>query len=728
MLDHKPNEIYELALEFINYTKDDIFLTGKAGTGKTTFLKSLKNHTKKKFLVVAPSSIAAVNAGGATIHSIFQLPPSMFIPEPENSSAPKINRRLNSQKLDLFHSLDLLVIDEVSMLRADVLDAIDLTLREARGFSEDSFGGIQLMYIGDLFQLPPVLNNQEKDIFYTYYSSPYFFSAKVIERSKPVLIELKEIYRQKDSGFINILNEVRNNSLSDASKIILNDRMLDASINDVDDIITITSHNSKADLINEQKLKKIEAQLHTFKGVTSGNFDERNFNVARELDLKRGAKVIFMKNDPSPEKKYYNGQIGVVHDISDKYIYVQLSSTLEIILLEKEIWQNTSFKVIDKKVVEEIVGEFQQYPIRLAYAITIHKSQGLTFDQAIIDAKDSFSPGQLYVALSRLRNLDGLYLSDALDKQTLLVDSKVTEFIAGCNSNNELSKILPDRVKDYLKSIIVDCFEWRSVIQSLDLLQRQFEHWKIKDRYDQEYIIENIRQNVNSQIEISEKFKSSLSKLLDGDMRASNVSERLNASTTYFTNFINSDAIQKIQNLIKSAILNKDQREFIEHCSKVEQAFKKKLSELASAKLIGQKLLSGFPHSDILDSLISFDPIEADNNNFKKSQVEVKIKKSHIKTLELFNQGLDVAAISKSRNLAITTIESHIAEFVLTGYINVLKVIRAEDLLKLQKLIGEEDDDLIELKVKVGNNVSFFELRCAINHCKYLKAGKSPLE
>jgi hypothetical protein len=437
----KNNEL-DLAFEFIQYTNKNIFLTGKAGTGKTTFLRSLKGRTHKRMVVLAPTGVAAINAGGQTIHSFFQLPFGPILTERaagHKVDNPKFKQKFNKRKINIIKSLDLVVIDEISMVRADVLDAIDDVLRRYRDRFRP-FGGLQLLMIGDLQQLAPVVKDDEWAMLRNYYASMYFFNSKALRETGMVSVELKHVYRQAEGVFLDILNEVRDNRLSQASYDLLLERYKpDFRPKDDEGYITLTTHNNAADRINEKHLAGLKSKSRFFEAKVSGEFSEYSYPTDFELELKVGAQVMFVKNDSSPEKRYFNGKIGVIKKFTDDEIVVECEGEDDI-YAGMETWENVKYSLDEqtKEIKEQVVGSFTQYPLRLAWAITIHKSQGLTFDKAIIDAAAAFAHGQTYVALSRCRTLEGLVLSTKISPSAIICDREVGEF------NRKVSENQPD--------------------------------------------------------------------------------------------------------------------------------------------------------------------------------------------------------------------------------------------------------------------------------------------
>ena len=405
------NEIFDLAYRFITETQESIFLTGKAGTGKTTFLKYLREHSSKNMIVAAPTGVAAINAGGVTLHSLFQLPLHPFLPTENNKQELLKNIRYQKQRIQLLRKMELLVIDEISMVRCDVLDAIDAILRSVRRNHAAPFGGVQILFIGDLFQLPQVAKRDEWDnLLGNYYSSPFFFDSKAVKEQTPLLIELTKIYRQKEQSFVELLNKVRNNYMDKDDYEQLNNRFMpDFHPTAEQKFITLTSHNVQADNINQARLQKLNALTFTYKAKIEGDFPENVYPAEVELVLKEGTQVMFIKNDVA-EKKYFNGKIGIVSKLNKETIIVNCDG--EDIVVAQETWDNVKYTLnkTDEKLEQHVQGRFFQYPLRLAWAITIHKSQGLTFDNVLIDAASSFSSGQVYVALSRCTSLGGIVL------------------------------------------------------------------------------------------------------------------------------------------------------------------------------------------------------------------------------------------------------------------------------------------------------------------------------
>ena len=458
----KGNNELKTAWEFVEMTGRSVFLTGKAGTGKTTFLREVVENSSKRVVVVAPTGIAAINAGGVTIHSFFQLPLHPFIPGTKIESKFAFSK----EKRSIIKTIDILVIDEISMVRSDLLDAVDSVLRRFRDRTKP-FGGVQLLIIGDLQQLTPVVTDEEADLLRQYYPTPYFFGSRALAKIDYVTIELKEVYRQQDEDFIRILNDVRKGFPSMETINTLNSRYIPDFQSDQDEgYIRLVTHNNMANSYNEQQLEQIDEPLHCFDAQISGTFPEYSYPTDVRLELKTGAQVMFVKNDPSAEKRYYNGKIGHVAEILDDVILVQCPGEEEAVAVEQLEWENSRYIINEhtQEMETEVQGVFRQYPLRLAWAITIHKSQGLTFDKAVIDAASSFASGQVYVALSRCRTLDGMVLASPLRQNSVMTDIRVEDYIvnqerAALESVSRLDSIK----KEYFSQLLGDMFDFRNL-------------------------------------------------------------------------------------------------------------------------------------------------------------------------------------------------------------------------------------------------------------------------
>jgi hypothetical protein len=460
------NKELELAWQIIENTATSIFLTGKAGTGKTTFLRELKIHSPKRMVVLAPTGIAAINAGGATIHSFFQLPFSPYVPIAGNKEA-KHKLNFQKEKRKIIRSLDLLVIDEISMVRADLLDAIDDVLRRIRK-NNKPFGGVQLLMIGDLQQLSPVVKHDDYNILREYYNTFYFFGSHVLQKLNYKTLELKKVYRQSDSLFLSLLNKIRTNTADKHVLAALNERFI-PDFDAKEGYIRLMTHNKQAQLFNENKLHEIKKESYTYHCTIRETFPEYMFPADEQLILKEGAQIMFLRNDTSPEKKFYNGKLGRIIELDEDYICVQCEDDKKTFVLEQEEWLNTKY-VLDKEnneIIEHIEGSFKQYPIRLAWAITIHKSQGLTFEHAIIDAAAAFAHGQVYVALSRCKTLEGLVLTSKLNHKAIISDYQVEKFTQQSEQQSPTLDEINSLQQKYFIELLDEQFDFLPLYYSL---------------------------------------------------------------------------------------------------------------------------------------------------------------------------------------------------------------------------------------------------------------------
>ena len=518
------------AWDFVENTGRSIFLTGKAGTGKTTFLKMVVEQSRKRPIVVAPTGVAAINAGGVTIHSFFQLPFSPYVPGAKVESKFDFSR----EKRKIIASIDLLIIDEISMGRADLLDAIDAVLRRFRDHMQP-FGGVQLLMIGDLAQLTPVVTPEDERMLKPYYDTPYFFGSKALQQIDYVTIQLEHVYRQQDASFINLLNEVRTGHPSAKSMAQLNSRVgqSNASL-----AIRLTTHNNLANYYNESELQKLPSRSYSYHAEIKGTFPDYSYPTAETLELKVGAQVMFVKNDPSGEHRYYNGRIGRVMEAGEKHLTVYCEGDANAIEVEPLEWENTRYTLNEKtrEIESEVQGTFKQLPLRLAWAITIHKSQGLTFDHAIIDANQSFAPGQVYVALSRCRTLEGLILATPLEARAVISDERVDSYIEQQESEAERSiRQLPVLKQEYERYLLLQLFDFRSILYLEETMVRIFaeffyhSHASLKQLHDQALF--DFRQHV---IAVAERWQQKIQSMPIEGLRDAEFLERVKRSADYF--------------------------------------------------------------------------------------------------------------------------------------------------------------------------------------------------
>lgn len=573
------NAHFELAATYVNQTSRHLFLTGKAGTGKTTFLRYIQAHTPKNTAVVAPTGVAAIHAGGMTIHAMFQLPFAPFIPMSGlGGRHPMLAHfKLHQKKRKLIEALDLLIIDEVSMVRSDVLDAIDTVLRHVRRKPFEPFGGVQMLYIGDLFQLPPVMPDDQWQLLSEHYDSPFFFDARVMQQAFPLCIELKKIYRQKDPVFIDLLNKIRHNTVNQYDLATLN-KLYDATPRKQPEgqkAIVLSTHNYKADSINQLELDQLPGDAWYFEGNLEGDFSNSALPADKVLTLKEGAQVMFLKNDIS-EKRYYNGKLGKVEVIDDNEIIISFPGEDKEISLEREVWRNVRYSYNDDtgKIEEEEIGRFIQYPIRLAWAVTIHKSQGLTFHDVVIDAGKAFAPGQVYVALSRCTSMEGITLCSRIHASHIMTDERVLAFARKEVTVEQLENLLPAERLYFLQRRIVSYFDLDAMHERINGCLKHVPQKDPADRQTAERFLQRMLEAVMAYDEVATKFSRHLHAIIDEVVDTGDTAplrERVTAAVTYFTTAIQQDV----------------QHPLLEHQAAFEDqeymaAYQKKLEQLAS--------------------------------------------------------------------------------------------------------------------------------------------------
>lgn len=586
------NPELELAIDFIEKTDRNLFITGKAGTGKTTFLHKIKEESLKRMVIVAPTGVAAINAKGVTIHSFFQMPFGPILPN-QIANTSNQQRKFSKVKIDIIKSLDLVIIDEISMVRADLLDGIDQVLRRYKDRNK-VFGGVQVLMIGDLQQLSPVVKPNEWSLLQQYYKTVYFFSSKAYQEANVVSIELQHIYRQKNEKFITILNEIRNDNLSEKSAKTLNERYNPTfSPGEDEGYITLTTHNKRANLINDSELNKLKTKSYFFEAEVSGKFNENSFPNDEKLELKVGAQVMFIKNDSSPEKRYFNGKIGIITDISRETVTVQCLNDVDEIVTEKELWDNINYSINEetKELKEDIVGSFSQIPLRLAWAITIHKSQGLTFDKAIIDAEASFAHGQTYVALSRCTSLEGIVLKTKIHSSAIINDRTVDSFTKNIAENLPDESILNESEKNYQLNLIAEVFDYQKFLYPTTRLIDIF----YKNRTILRGSIIDQLQTIKDQgivplMKIANGFKLQLLELSNENIVAENssvIQDRFKKAIAYFVNQTEEFIKKPLERITFSSDNKAVKKDFEKQFDNLQEVLSEKLFSL-------NKLTNGF--------------------------------------------------------------------------------------------------------------------------------------
>ncbi len=727
----------ELVIHYVNTTNRNIFLTGKAGTGKTTLLRHIIKNTFKNTAVAAPTGIAAINAGGVTLHSLLQLPFGTFIPEenPQRANArvntPRsvlANLRLRSDKRQVLRELELLVIDEVSMLRADLLDCIDLILRTVRRRRNLPFGGVQVLFIGDLNQLPPVVRNEEWPVLKPYYNTIYFFGSRVLRHEPPLYIELEKVYRQADMNFISLLNRLRDSRMDDDDIALLNsyyDENYEQKSRE--GYIHLTTHNRTADSINASRLDDLPTKEFQFQAYITGNFPESMYPSGQYITLKEGAQVMFIKNDMQEKKRYFNGKIGEITYLSDTKIKVLCESEKESITVERFTWENKKYTLDNQTgiVEEEIVGTFEQYPLRLAWAITVHKSQGLTFERAILDLSGSFAPGQMYVALSRLTGIEGLVLSSQIPRRNLMPEPSLAEFSQSKKDEGDLQESLKDDRRLFLAQYAQRAFDLRNLEYALSehlkafnkdenrSARQQYRTWT-QERLDEVRMLKGVADKFLRQIDrIAEQVPSEeFTAALHG---------RVQKAKGYFE-----PRFQEIQKALaehKKALHGKKQiKTYLKELSELELRLIREEQKMLKAEL----LLAGASADKTL-SREDLENSEALRATAERSHSAEKIKKTPTRDIsfQLFKEGLNVEEIAHARELTVGTIYTHLSTFVNEGKLSAEMILGKKVLDVILTEITDPGERLSELKQRLPADIDFHQIRIAMAHYRKKNSGTS---
>jgi len=740
----------EYVLQFINQTNRSIFLTGKAGTGKTTLLKEIIQTTHKNAVVLAPTGIAALNAGGVTIHSMFQLPFGGFIPafnvdahftdsvKFETKDSLRRHIKMSGLKKAVIRNMELLIIDEVSMLRSDLLDAIDYVMQSVRKKSQP-FGGVQVLFIGDLLQLPPVIREEEWRTLRNYYKGKFFFHANVIQQNPPLYIELSKIFRQSDNQFISVLNNLRNNKITPSDIEILNQFVQpNFDLKSNKGYITLTTHNVKADTINTQSLFDLEGKSKSYTAEIIGEFPDKIYPIDLKLELKIGAQIMFIKNDLSIEKNYFNGKMGVVKSLSDEEIIIHFPNENKTIEIEKYEWQNIRYTLNQntKEIEEEVLGTFVHYPIKLAWAITVHKSQGLTFDKAALDVSQVFLPGQAYVALSRLRSLSGLVLLSPIRMNGISNDQDVMDYAENKATQNDIENTLLQDTKAFLHTYLKSSFDW------IDLAQQwRNHHYSYNEKSDisekSKHAIWAKKQTeeIEKLLDPSKKFISQLNRVFSETVDLQFVLERIDAAYNYF--------IQPLDNLVYEILWKLEEvkrikkvKAYYDELLVLEELQIKAVLRLMKAKLLIETVVKGeaISKEKLTSDEIKFYRIrkvetisqEYKNVNVtlieddddidryaKKKKIPKESKKSTVQeTYELWQQQNSIKEIAAIRKLTAQTISTHIAKLIESETISINDVLPQDKIQELAKIFkGFKGDTVGELKEKYGDKFTWDELK-----------------
>lgn len=718
------NKIFELATDIVRHTSQSVFLTGKAGTGKTTFLHHIRKTSDKNIIIAAPTGVAAINAGGVTLHSLLQLPFEPFIPNYEGKKKLDYHFKLRKSKIEMLRELNLLIIDEVSMLRADMLDAIDYLLRRYRNIQRP-FGGVQILFIGDMFQLPPVVQTAEWEQLKHYYPSPFFFHAQALESYPLLYIELKTIYRQQDQQFINILNNVRNDCATTQDLQRLNERYNpNFRLTGENSYIILCTHNYKAERINNEELVRLPGKEYIYKGLIKGDFTENALPTEHDLVLKEGAQIMFVKNDMGENRRYYNGKLARVKRLKENEILAEFENGEEM-LLEQDSWRNIRYILNEEsgEIEEEELGSFTQYPIRLAWAITIHKSQGLTFDRVVIDAGQAFAAGQVYVALSRCTSLEGIVLSSRITPHSISTDPFAIEFARQEQDITYLNEILKQEKPRYCADQLIRYFDWDPFIRSLHSLNEIAAEKKIPDQEEIQAMIARLCSKAIEQQEVARNFIKELNRLLSvPEPDVNKLKDRVRKAALYFHKDVQESIIAPIESHLDK----------FKNKAKVK-GYLKKATEIHTTLLHLLSRIEHIKYGEIdLTSELSFAktaPTKKEPQKEKPAEEKVKPKKgdSHLLSLTLFNEGKTIQEIASERNLASTTIESHLSSFILTGEVDIIQLVPDNKVQYLLPMLKEVDpkSSLSSIKETLPEDYTYSDIRAVLNYIKYLKKIKN---
>lgn len=729
-------DLSRIAADYINTTNRHLFLTGKAGTGKTTFLQNLAQHTHKSYIIVAPTGIAALNAGGVTIHSQFLLPLGSYLPENGKIDAemqgkfydPKqltIRNPLNSKRKQVLRDIDLLIIDEVSMLRADILDAMDYRLRRARGKMSKPFGGVQLLLIGDLFQLPPIVKPDEWRVLRSYYPSMHFFNSRALKKQGYVYVELEKVFRQEDEKFIEVLNKLRNNACKQEDIDFLN-QFYKKDI--PDNTITLTTHNRDADGINQQSLDALDEKEFTYKAEVKGEFPEHLYPLPEELVLKEGAQIMFVKND-NRNQDFYNGKLAKVTELGEDHIRVKMSGEDRELDLEPMDWNNIKYEVDDnKELKEDIAGTFSQYPIKLAWAITVHKSQGLTFDRAVIDVGKAFAPGQVYVALSRLRSLDGLILNTKINPGGISTDVRVQEFKETLPDASLEGQLKESQLK-YLEESLLNTFDFSPILKQIEYVERkslskmEFEEEELRNA------LPLIRKNLKSEADNTRVFGKQMRALIHkGDFEK--LYERIEKGSQYYIKFAYDILYQVLLHREDVAQFART-KTYINGLNEVDQLIMRGVARLQKVRQLSESILQSteMPKDDDdkekrqkmrdaflekVNAIIEANPRKGAGTTGKRKKKSKKAETgaTYQETFRMVSEGMGVHQIAVKRSMADSTIEGHIARGISEGKLKASQFLDEKEIKEIsEKFLDAEDAKLSDIYASFKGKYSYGKLK-----------------
>ncbi len=732
------NDPIKIAAAFVNRTNRNIFLTGKAGTGKTTFLRELAEHTHKNYMIVAPTGIAALNAGGATIHSQFSLPFGAFVPDPNYRLSKEQSRGfftreilfrnfgLSKTKKNVLRSLELLIIDEVSMLRADILDAIDVRLKSAKNIWDKPFAGVQILFIGDLFQLPPIVKDDQRPVLRNYYPNQNFYHALALKQSGLIYVELEKVFRQSDDVFLDVLNNLRQNQITANDRNILNDHYIE-NYTPPEGVITLATHNKQVDRINRTSLDELKGESHFYRAKIEGDFPENMYPCERELELKVGAQVMFVRNDSSQEKRFFNGKLAKVVDLDPDAITVILDGEEDEFMVPKETWENAKYAVDSDDISPEleVVGTFMQFPLKLAWAVTIHKSQGLTFDRAVVDVGRAFAPGQVYVALSRLRTLDGLVLRTPVPLSAVQSDPDIVHFSNEKRENTNHVADLKEGQRLYVQILLEEAFDFKHIRKLLD---KTIVKWHTPLPFHLDRIANWPKQwlpEVEELFSIGDTFRGQLHRLIsEGEEKI--LFERLEKGVDYFEENLK-DRLQKLYAFTADVSQIKGTKQMVNEVEEVEQELVQKWKRIHEVMGRSKALLSGKviqkdeageksivrwrkdTRSAELERARS-DKELAKKKGRKKGRSAKSGLSTYQQTYNLYKQGVEVKDIAAQRELTVATVLGHLARGISQGEVSIDGLMEANKLQEI-KATYEGQESLTAWRDDLNKKYSFHDLR-----------------
>jgi hypothetical protein len=725
------NAEFELAEQFALYTRKHCFITGKAGTGKTTLLKRIVERTSKNVVVAAPTGVAAINAGGVTIHSMFGLPLTCFVP---NDDFVDLNQATNrhrmlqehihfrKDKLQVLREMDMLIIDEISMVRCDLLDVIDFVLRTVRRNSQP-FGDAQVLLFGDMHQLPPVVKEADWNILRSYYRGPYFFDSLVWPQLEAAEIELQKIYRQSDEHFLTLLNNIRNRKMDAADYERLRERYHPDFKATEKGYVLLATHNAKAGDVNASELAKLPGRMFSFEAQIEGEFPEHMFPCNQTLHLKAGAQVMFIRND-TEEGQYYNGKLAVVRKIDGDDITVTFSESGKDYALHREQWENISYSLEEKsgRVIKQELGTFSQFPLRLAWAITIHKSQGLTFEKVIIDAGRSFATGQVYVALSRCRSLEGIVLHSLIPSTALINDQRIGEFSAAHHSTGKLQDVFLQEKNLYVNHLLLRLFTFKKLVGHLNEWQELITQKDIPDKDAAAALHAQICAQMAEINTTADKFQLQLQRIFTAmksdPSHTATLKERCDKAIRYFTDQI-ALIIAPLHTHINGFAYKKKTKRYLQHIHLIEETCWSMIDRLYQSRFLDEKLYTG----EWTHTKDKFAPAVCSATRKKEKGGTFK------DTLDLHRQGKTALEIAAIRSLTKNTIKQHLARWIATGEIDVYDVLPAEMIEKVMAFIEEKKSlALGEIRTGLGNIFDFDDVRMIVSHALKIRNRSNDVE